>query len=131
MYGQYADLNPNGAVTNQRQFETYSCASRSLQDDEGRITAAIFDLGDRRLDVNNSASDDSARVRPGFQRSDINIRFGGHLLFWRALRNNPLNMTQYWGEIRSHMTTQDEVKAWNVLDYNWADIPRSPPVPNS
>ncbi|SPN99197.1 uncharacterized protein DNG_02234 [Cephalotrichum gorgonifer] len=56
---------------------------------------------------------------PGFQSSGINIKFSPRTLFWRAMRGNPQNMSQYWA---SQPTTviQREEKAWNVLAYNWA-----------
>lgn len=126
IYGQYTDKRPDGSIQVDEQFEKYTCNSRTLQNDEGRITAAIFDLGDRKLDASQTGSDDSAQIWNGFQISDINIKFTPRLLFWSALRNNPQDMTEYWGAIRALMTVGAEQKAWNVLRYNWADITRSP-----
>ncbi|KAI6778328.1 uncharacterized protein J7T54_005844 [Emericellopsis cladophorae] len=129
VYGQYTDKRPDGTLQVNRQFETYACNSRTLQNDEGRITAAIFDLGDRKLDASQAASDDSGQIWDTFQVSDINIKFKPRLLFWSALRDNPQTMTEYWGAIRALMTVNAEQKAWNVLRYNWAEIPRSPAAP--
>ncbi|KAJ1322822.1 hypothetical protein MN608_11668 [Microdochium nivale] len=129
-YGQYTDKRPDGSVQVDSQFETYTCGKRTLQDDEGRITAAIFDLADRRLDTTvPAASDDSAQIWPGFNVQDTNILFPQSLVLWRAMRNNPQDMTAYWGAVRALMTTAAEAKAWNVLRYNWADIARSPAAP--
>jgi hypothetical protein len=127
VYGQYVDAYPRPATDLVVNYETYgaTCNKRTLNNVEGRITASIWDLGDRLVDTPNAASDDFARIGPGFRRSSMNIRFYPNFLFWRAVRTNPKDMKEYWYRLQSLITTEEADRAWSILCYNWADFPRT------
>ena len=74
-YGGYSDVLPDGSEAIFRDFELYSCSEQVLTLQEGRITAAIFDLFDRKLETFPTANSDLGRIRNGFTAQGLNARF--------------------------------------------------------
>jgi len=77
-------------------FEVFDCTPIGLRGDEGRITAAILELVDRKLDELPTSSSNIGNVDTPFDASLLNARFDQRLIFWEIMKRNPRNMVEYW-----------------------------------
>ncbi|KAF7552042.1 hypothetical protein G7Z17_g4594 [Cylindrodendrum hubeiense] len=123
-YMIYTDKGVDGEFS--KSLEEFSCFQKNMNNQEGRIAAALIDLVDRQLDTFLPGRDDLGFMGPNFDPAMLNWCFTPRLIFWRALYENPATMSDYWRKLQVILTSNAEDIAWAILQYNYADFPRDP-----
>ncbi|KAH6983469.1 hypothetical protein BKA56DRAFT_672147 [Ilyonectria sp. MPI-CAGE-AT-0026] len=123
-YMLYTDKGITGVFS--KSLEEFSCFEKNMNNQEGRIAAALIDLVDRQLDTFLPARDDLGFMGPDFDPAMLNWCFTPRLVFWRAMYENPATMLDYWRKLQVILTGDAEDIAWAILKYNYADFPRDP-----
>ncbi|KAK7397688.1 hypothetical protein QQX98_012939 [Neonectria punicea] len=123
-YMVYTDRGIDGVYS--RSMEDFSCLEKNMNNQEGRIGAALIDLVDRQLETFQPERDDLGLMGSGFDPQLLNWCFTPRLIFWRAVYDNPATMLEYWRQLQAILTGRSEDIAWAILQYNYADFPRDP-----
>ncbi|CAM1510014.1 Fc.00g003490.m01.CDS01 [Cosmosporella sp. VM-42] len=104
-----------------QDFEIFNCPAAGLNQDEGRIAAAILEFVDRKLDKLPTMTGNIGNIDKPFDATLLNARFDQRLILWEIMKLKPNNMVEYWTKLKPKLTTSAAQKALAILKYNYAE----------